>query len=237
MLPSQPNQSLINGLECLQALAISQSPVGVRELARQLGMEPTRIHRLLKTLEHLGIATQGADKKYFPGPGMHVLAAQSLYGSGLIRKALPSLESLQKHGLIVALGVLWKDQVSYLYHAGVGMPVHMALGRIGLYPASKSSIGLALMSQSTDSEIRAMYKGKEILGFAGIGALLEKICEIRRNDFVSVIADTSLSNVSIAVTIGKPAYSAIALSGKISPQQQKKFIGILKDTAEIIHPL
>src|SRR3954470_11988766 len=94
MLPAQPNQSLIDGLSVLQALAVSNEPVGGRALARQLGLEPTRVNRLLKTLAHLGMARQDPDRKYLPGPAMHVLSALSLFGSGLIRRGIAPLESL-----------------------------------------------------------------------------------------------------------------------------------------------
>jgi hypothetical protein len=40
-LPAQPNQSLIDGLECFQAVVAAGRPVGGRELARTLGVEPT----------------------------------------------------------------------------------------------------------------------------------------------------------------------------------------------------
>ena len=63
-------------------------------MARQLGLEPTRVNRLLKTLAHLGMARQDPDRKYLPGPAMHVLSALSLFGSGLIRRAIGPLESL-----------------------------------------------------------------------------------------------------------------------------------------------
>src|SRR5262245_29763060 len=103
MLPAQPNQSLIDGLACLQALASSSEAVGNRELARALGLEPTRVNRLLKTLAHLGLAEQDAQRRYRPGPAIHVLAAQSLFGSKLIRRAIGPLEELHRFGLIVAL--------------------------------------------------------------------------------------------------------------------------------------
>src|SRR5690348_18426155 len=80
-LNSQPNQSLIDGIATLQALATSSEPAGCRELARRLGIDATKVNRLLKTLAYLGIARQTADRKYAPGPGMHVLAAQSLFAS------------------------------------------------------------------------------------------------------------------------------------------------------------
>src|SRR5687768_12021147 len=78
---SQANQSIIDGISVLQALATSEEPVGSRELARRLGLENTRVNRLLKTLAAIGMAEQNVVRKYSPGPGMHVLAAQSLYAS------------------------------------------------------------------------------------------------------------------------------------------------------------
>jgi DNA-binding IclR family transcriptional regulator len=233
MLPHQPNESLIAGLACLQAVASSRKPIGVRETARLLNLEPTRTHRLLKTLAHLGVVAQTAENKYISGSGMHVLAAQSIFASGLVRKSLPHLEALQQHGFLVAHGVLWKDQVSYFYHATPGMPVDQALGRVGLYPATCSSIGMVLLSKSTDKDIRQLYKGRDILEYAnGIGTLLEDICEIRKKGFAKI--KTGNGNVSIATTVGNPPHSAIALSGKIDSTEVRKYFMILKETAENI---
>ena len=233
MLPYQPNESLIAGLACLQAVASAGKPIGVRETARLLNLEPTRTHRLLKTLAHLGVAAQTADNKYFPGPGMHVLAAQSIFASGLIRKSLPRIETLQKYGLLVAHGVLWKDQVSYFYHAEPGMTVDQALGRVGLYPATCSSIGMILLSGNTDKGIRQLYKGRDIPGYRnGIEGLLEDICEIRKNGFAKI--KTGKNVTSMAVTVGNPPHSAIALSGKINSSEVQQYYKILKDTAEKI---
>src|SRR3569832_2831769 len=127
---AQPNQSLIEGITTLQALATSPEPVGCRELARRLQADPTKINRLLKTLAYLGIARQTANRKYTAGPGMHVLAAQSLFASVLIRRALPELEALRRFGHTVALGVLLGVNVSYLFHAPPGIVASRGRGRI-----------------------------------------------------------------------------------------------------------
>lgn len=233
MLPLQPNESLIDGLDCLHAVASSANPIGVRETARLLGLEPTRVHRLLKTLAHLGLAAQTGDGKYVSGPGMHVLAAQSIFASGLIRRALPHLKALHKHGLIVAHGVLWKDQVSYFYHATPEMSVEQALGRIGLHPATRSSIGMVLLSFTSDMDIRRLYAGKDIPGYpGGTGTLLRDIRDIRKKGFAKI--ETENSNVSLAVPVGHPPHSAIALSGKITSSAVGKFTRILKETAKTI---
>ena len=120
MLPAQPNQSLMNGLACLQAVVTADRPVGSREVARILDLEHTRVNRLLGTLSYLGFIERTSSRKYRPGPGIHVLSAQSLRGSGLLIAALPELRTLVDEKLVIALGVLWDRSICYLVHAAPG---------------------------------------------------------------------------------------------------------------------
>ena len=233
MLPAQPNQSLTDGMLCLQTLASSPVPLGSRELARRLGMEPTRVNRLLKTLESLGLLHQNEQRKYQSGPGMHVLAAQSLYSSGLIQCALPVLVGLRQPGFTVAMGVRWRDQVCYLYHADPGMSAEQGIGRTGLYPVTRSSIGMALLATRSDDEIRAGYAGNAILDYPdGIDSLLAAIGRIRRQGFARVIESETRSTV--AVTIGTPAEAAIALAGPVTDSQLKRLVKQLQAAAQAI---
>jgi DNA-binding IclR family transcriptional regulator len=215
-LNSQPNQSLIDGIATLQALATSSEPAGCRELARRLGIDPTKVNRLLKTLASLGIARQTADRKYAPGPGMHVLAAQSLFASGLIRRALPELEALRRFGHTVALGVLWERNVSYLFHAPPGVEASHGLGRIGLLPATTSGIGMVLLSEHEDQEVRELYAGVDIPQFpGGIEHLLAKLGEVRRLGYARVHVADARDHHVIAVSTGDPAHAGVAVSGWI----------------------
>ena len=233
MLPAQPNQSLIDGLACLQAIAAAASPLGVRELSRQLELEPTRVNRLLKTLAHLGLAEQDQQRKYRTGPGIHVLAAQSLFASGLLHKAADPLEDLRHLGHIVALGVLWRDQVSYLYHAEPGMSSVQAVARTGLFPASSSSIGLALLAHQTDQQVRALYRGGSIPGLPdGITTLLQELATIRKQGFATPRIDAL--TLSLGVTIPHPATAAIAISGRIAPKDIAPLVNRLQQAAHLI---
>jgi DNA-binding IclR family transcriptional regulator len=232
MLPVQPNRSLIDGIACLQALAVHPAPVGVRGLARQLGQEPTRVHRLLKTLAHLGFTRQAPDRKYEPGPAMHVLSAQSLFASGLVRRALAPLEALHAYGWIVALGVLWRENVCYLYHALPGMSVGEALGRMGLYPATRSSIGMVLLARTSEETVRDIYRGMEIPGYpGGLGFLLKDLRRIRAAGFARVVQNRSPLNASVAVPVGDPPDAAIAFAGSIRAGTVAGLVPILRRTA------
>lgn len=226
---AQPNQSLIDGIATLQALASSPEPIGCRELARQLNADPTRINRLLKTLSYLGIARQTANRKYTAGPGMHVLAAQSLFASGLIRRALPVLENLRRFGHTVALGVLWNDNVSYLFHAPPGIEAARGLGRIGLLPATTSGIGIVLLSQLADEDVRELYADKEIPMFpAGIDSLLATLAETRAQGYARVHVADDRDHHIVAVAMGDPVHAGIAMSGWISETATAELVDALR---------
>ena len=229
---AQPNQGLIDGIATLQALATAPEPVGCRELARRIGLDPTKVNRLLKTLTYLGIARQTANRKYTSGPGMHVLAAQSLFASGLMRRALPLLEGLRRFGHTVALGVLWNDSVSYLFHAPPGMEASRGLGRIGLLPATISGIGMVLLSEQSDERIAQIYADKEIPNFpAGLGALMDKIAEIRRLKYARVHVADDRDHHVVAVSSGDPAHVGIALSGWIPEASTSELVEALRVAA------
>jgi DNA-binding IclR family transcriptional regulator len=145
-MPAQPNRSLADGMALFGALCASGTPLGSREAARLMGWEATRANRLLGTLRDLGLAEQDADRRYRPGPGVHLLAAQVLRGSGLLGAAMRVLARTPRDGLGVAFGVLWQGQVVYLLHAGVGEPIETGLRPHALFPAGESSIGRLLES-------------------------------------------------------------------------------------------
>ncbi|HBE02675.1 MAG TPA: hypothetical protein DC049_09380, partial [Spirochaetia bacterium] len=222
-LPAQPNQSLIDGMSVLQALS-SSGEVSCSQIAALLGLEITRVNRLLKTLAWLGFAHRLPSRTYSPGPGMHVLSAQSMFGSGLIKKAMGPLKKLHKLKLICAMGMLWRDQVCYLYHRGPGMKAEEALGRIGLYPAIHSSIGMALLAEKAEDEIRILFKNKTPERFSDIDKLLSELKKIKSRGYGEVLSKAR----SIAVTIGNPAYAGIALSGNIGDKKIEQICTVLK---------
>lgn len=143
-MPAQPNQSLADGVALLGVLCSRDGAIGSRELARQMGWEPTRANRLLGTLRDLGLAEQDAERRYRPGPGVHLLAAQCLHGSGLLAAAMPVIRELRQDGIGFAVGVLWQGKVCYLLRAIAGRPIEEGMQRSSLYPAEQSSIGMVL---------------------------------------------------------------------------------------------
>lgn len=231
-LPAQPNKSLIDGITVLQELSRRGTPTSGIELARDLQMENTRVHRLLKTLAFLGLTKTMKSRKYMCGDGMHILAAQSLYGSGLLQIAIRYLEELHTYNLTVALGVLWRDKTSYLYHHKPSKKSTVeGLGGIGSVPLGISSIGMVLLAQKSDLEISDILAGfppEEYLGT--MDEFMMQMKKIRQHGYADIVTD----HRSMAVPVGHPAFASIALAGDISDNEMDKYLKILYATAQKI---
>ncbi len=157
-LPAQPNNSLISGIECLYAVISADQPIGSVELARKLNKGRTTVNRLLGTLKFMGFLTQDHRRKYIPGPGIHVLAAQSLHASRLLSATVRTIRTLPAaiaNDLVLALGVLYKDKVLYLLHKEPGQQPIDAIHPTNLYNCQDSIIGSLLQhyqSQQADEK-------------------------------------------------------------------------------------
>ncbi|EOU1297214.1 IclR family transcriptional regulator domain-containing protein [Cronobacter sakazakii] len=156
-MSSQPNQSLIDGIRCLQYLVSSDRAIGCRELARLMGINTTRVNRLLMTMASIGLTMQDEQRRYLPGPGIHALAAQSIRGSALFSHALPLLERYAPKDVVVALGVLWEDQIIYIYHSTPGSQMSQALAGFRMLPAWQSVIGMSLLAAESDETLEARF--------------------------------------------------------------------------------
>ena len=232
MLPAQPNQSLIDGLACLQHLAARGEALACADLARELGLETTRANRLLRTLAHLGLAEQDEKRRYRPGPAIHVLAAQALFGSGLLRAAMPHLEELRRFNCVVAMGVLWRDKVCYLYHASPKTPPGEALGKVGLYPVIQSGIGCALLAAEEDKQVKERLKG--LTDAAAMRELLTKLRTFRQTGVAIVPQENQKNVISYGVAIGDRPAAAIGLSGQLTASIEPKAIEALQQAASAI---
>lgn len=156
-MSSQPNQSLIDGIRCLQYLVSSGRAIGCRELARLMGINTTRVNRLLMTMASIGLTMQDEQRRYLPGPGIHALAAQAIRGSELFSRALPRLERQAPRDIVVALGVLWEDQIIYIWHSVPGSQTTQALAGFHMLPAWCSVIGMSLLAAESDEALMARF--------------------------------------------------------------------------------
>jgi DNA-binding IclR family transcriptional regulator len=229
----------MDGICCLQILSTNPGPIGARELARRLNMETTRAHRLLKTLAHMGMARQNRNAKYMPGPAMHVLAAQSLYASGLIGNTTkPLLELHRKVNLITAFGMLWERNVYFLYHLMPGMSAEDAVGRMRLQPATQSGIGMMLLSKKSDDEVREFFEGVDDIPSytGGVEMVIEDLHRIRKLGYAYIQVDSETAHCSLAAMSPNNLYTGVALAGSIEEDRIPELKAAIDDALQVMFP-
>lgn len=197
---SQENQSLIDGIRCFQELTTSERPLGTKELSERLGLNMIKVNRLLRTLKSIGMAEQNQQKKYRPGPVVHVLAAQSFHSSALFKAATHVAIRHPYDDRTLAIGILWKDAVVYMYHALAGQNPAEGLGGYHLYNASQSSIGKALLAEMDGEELEQCVAGWSPEERAG---LAETLSTIRRQGYAGQRdADGRINNIAATFSVG-----------------------------------
>ena len=141
------------------------------------------------------------------------------------------------HGHTVALGVLWRDQVSYLFHSGKDFTVAAGLRSRGVFPASRSSIGMVLLATRSDEEVRQLYHGRNDIERFGsdINALIAELATVRSQGFARI--DGRLhqgTDITMAVPVGREAVAALAFSGLYDKREEAKLLDVLRAAAKTI---
>ena len=148
-------QSVERTFTLLEALASSERPLGVSQLAAESHLSLGTIHRLLRTLVDLGYVRQEPSRTYSLGPGLIRLGERA--ASGLAAWSRPLLEGLARElGESVNLATLEGDRVVYVAH--VPGPGSMRMfTEVGSRVASHSTgVGKAMLAQLPPQEVRAL---------------------------------------------------------------------------------
>src|SRR3954466_447178 len=99
----------------MRVLAGSRESLGVREVARTIGVSPSIAQRLISTLADFGFAEQESSRRYRVGVGAFAVGNAFLSGNTLVRESLPELQALAEgHQLNSYLGVLRGRSIVYL---------------------------------------------------------------------------------------------------------------------------
>lgn len=155
-----PLKSLATALEIVSALAGRGTDVSVAELSRSLGMEKSKVSRVLTTFRRCGwLAQNPRTRSYRVGLRAYALGAEFLYCTDLTRAAMPLMRGIARRtGLTTALCVL--DGTNAFYVAGIEGAIPLDFGaRIGTrFPIHATAPGHVLLAFSDDALVN------EILG-------------------------------------------------------------------------
>lgn len=185
------DRTLLKGLVLLETMLKARKPRGVTELANELGLAKSNIHRLLQTLTHCGYVAQDAPSGLY-NCTLKVWQLGQMVNPNLDIKALarPFLRGLASRTQeTVHLSVLSAGEVVYIDKIDCAYPIgtHTVVG--GHAPAYAVSTGKAILATMTDEEVTRLF-GKSFERFtdrtvADLDQLLSELRRIRQQGFAT----------------------------------------------------
>lgn len=215
------NVTLVKGLKLLELLALQERPMGVTEIARELGVAKSNAHRLLQTLVMLGFVTQDAERgSYFPALRTLQLGSASWLHENLRRLAQGPMQALSVQTReTLQLSVLDGDEVVYLHKIESPEPVRTVSRVGGRAPAHCAATGKAMLACLDDA--RVLDVSQRLMGHSertvtDPDAFLAQIEAVRRRGYAVSEGEWHAAVNGIAAAIrdsrGRPI-GAIGVSG------------------------
>lgn len=154
------NTTFVNGLALLEALAHAGEPCGVSELARQLQLTKSNVHRLLRTLADKGYARNvGTSGRYEVTLKLWELGVDVLDKLDVKRVAFEHMERLVNlSGETVHLSILDRGEVVYIDKVDSPQPVRAYSKIGGRAPAYCVATGKALLAHAPPGVTREVLE-------------------------------------------------------------------------------
>jgi len=221
------DKTLLKGLEVLEVLALSESPRGVSELARELGLTRSNAHRTLKTLCAAGYARQDeASGNYECTLKLFQLGGALLSRVDVKRAAEPVMEALAKKTQeTVHLSALEGIDVIYLHKIDSPQPVRAYSTVAGSAPAYAVATGKALLAFQSDGYLDRFEDKLEAFTprtLATAAALRQEIEVIRQQGYAVNRGEWRASVCGLAAPIFDATRRSIAAIGISGPVERLK---------------
>lgn len=217
------DKTFLKGLTLLEAMAKSDRSCGVTELALQLGLHKSNVHRLLQGLVHQGFAYRDPDtSRYSLTMKLWELGAKVFDRLDIRQEALPAMEALAAETQeTVHLSILDGTEVLYIDKIDSPQPIRAYTKVGGRAPAPCVATGKALLAWASEQEldeVMAQLEAYTPLSIVTPEALLSELAQVRAKGFAVNKGEWSAEVGGIASPIfdvnGK-AVAAIGISGPI----------------------
>jgi IclR family transcriptional regulator, acetate operon repressor len=212
--PGQPDRpgGLIGAVEnVLRLLRLFEDHemIRVNQVARDMGLSRSTVHRMLATLSHHQFVEQDdISRAYRPGPVLVDIGLSVVSKLDLVQLSHSSLTDLRdRTGETAHLGIV-RDGVNVLYIDSVeSEQVVRASSRIGrILPAHATATGKALLADRPDAEVAALYPdgvpaGPTPRAVTSVGELLEQLAEVRRLGYAVNYGESEADVAAVAVPV------------------------------------
>lgn len=205
------SQSLQRGLEILEILDKSTSPLGVREIARQLDLNATIVQRLINTLAQYSFVMQDSEtRRYSIGYRAFGLGWSLTKKDRLISVAKPELDRLASQNLLNGyLGLLRGPRAVYILSTQSEGPII-----IRSVPGSETylhstALGKVLLAGLSDNEAASLLMQEELVQvtprtITDVAQLINDLKDIRTKGYAVVHGE----NIQGVISVGAPIRDA-----------------------------
>ena len=213
--PDYAVPALDRGLDVLEALAASETPQSLSELARKLGRTPSALFRLLSRLERRAYVIRDPlagqyrlSLKLFELAHTHSPVEQVIRASSKPMRELA--ESVRES---VHLSVLSHGRLVVLLDVGSPLRVRFAHEVGGQFPPVQTNSGRLLLAYLSPEDLEAhLTQDPDYARLNGAEreALQEELKRIRRNRYAVASSEERAGLKDIAVLVGNPAIGMTA---------------------------
>jgi IclR family KDG regulon transcriptional repressor len=239
------NNTLVNGLQLLEALASRDGTAGVSELAQQLGMGKSNVHRTLQALVELGyVVNEEGRGAYRASLKIWEVGARVIARLDVRRAASPAMHwLLEETRETVHLSVLDGDQVVYIDKLDSPEPVRAYSEIGGRAPAYCVATGKALLAWR-DAPLTSLHAASPArlahtpATITDAVELAQELARIRTQGYAVNRGEWRASVWGIAAPIidgTGQVVAAIGLSGpatRVKPTRIKPLAGLVTQAAQ-----
>lgn len=216
------NQSVARALQILHLLADAPQGLGVREMARQMGVSPSIAQRLLSTLLGAGFAEQDDLRRYRVGVQAFAVGNAYVASHELVRAAHAELRELaDRHQLNGYLGVLRGREIVYLIALQSSGPIAIKSSPGARTHLHTTALGKAILAQMSDAEAASLlgpppFARQTAKSLTRLAPLLAELKRARRDGY-AVSDEENLVGVYAIGAVVRDASGAVAaaLSGAL----------------------
>lgn len=214
--------TVAKALTVLQAFSYEKPVLGVSELARQLGLGKSSVHRILSTLAEQGFVAKTADDRYRLGLKLHELGQLVVSSLELREVAHQPLERLhQESGETVHLAVLEGIDVVYVerFESEATLRMFSRLGR--RIAAHTTSSGKCLLAFGNPDEVEAVVAaGLRRIGPRSItssSAFHDALRKIRADGYAVSVEENEKGVVSVGAPVFGHDHTCVAAVSMAGP--------------------
>ena len=226
------NNTLIKGLRLLELLATHTQPMGVSELAQELELGASNVHRLLQALVQLGYAINEEGKgRYRATLKVWELGAHALHKLDFRERAAPAMRMLLAEcNETVHLSVLSGEEVIYIDKLDSPEPVRAYSSIGGRAPAHCVATGKVLLAWREESLTQLMvarplpsYTDSTLKDTAALALELE---QVRQSGYAVNRGEWRSSVWGLAAPIRNATGAVVAAIGISGPAERIRKRGI-----------